>query len=459
MNLSALWLTVWSRRRRFAVVFFSVLALVVAVTCVMTPVYLGEAFILVDTKSTDPVSGNAVPGELSATILATQTDIITSRNVGQKVVDKMDLTKDPYYLAKFTSATHGVGSAREWLAEYVADKVTVVPSKDSNVLEIDFPARDADLAAKLTNAVADAYIQASLELAADPASRQSAWFEQQKQELRQRVDLAQQRLADAQRKSSIVGTTAHIDVDNAKLTEISTQLVTAQQTLYDSRTRLRQMNDALAKGELATLPDILGNPLLQTLTTDLARAESSFADISSRYDRAHPQYLSAQAAVKALRDKLNTEIEAVRGSIEQTAQISQRQVSQLQAALDQQKQTVLDLERQHDVLDLLNHELESATAEYDAAMQRANQIRLVSQLNQSTVAILSRAVPPFKPSRPRPLLYLAIGMFLGVTLAVAVCLTAEIRDRRLRSRADMMEMTDLLVLSEIPRLSGRAKFA
>jgi polysaccharide biosynthesis transport protein len=459
MNLSVLWLTVWSRRRLFTLVFLSVLVLVVAITFLMTPVYLGEAFILVDTKSTDPLSGNAVPGELSVNILATQTDIITSRNVGLKVVDKMNLTKDPYYFEKFTNATKGQGSAREWLAEFVANTVTVVPSKDSNVLAIDFPARDPDLAAKLTNAVADAYIQASLELAADPASRQSAWFEQQKRELRQRVDVAQQQLADAQRKSTIVGTTSHIDVDNAKLTEVSTQLVTAQQTLYDSRTRLRQMNDALAKGELGTLPDILGNPLLQTLTTDLARAEASFADVSSRYDRAHPQYLSAAAAVKSLRDKLNNQIEAVRGSIEQTAQISQRQVAQLQTALDQQKQTVLDLQREHDALDILNHELDSAKAEYDTAMQRANQIRLASQLNQSTVAILSPAVAAFKPARPRPLLYLAIGIFFGATLAVAICLTTEIRDRRLRSRADLMEMTDLLVLAEIPRLPGRAKFA
>jgi chain length determinant protein EpsF len=435
------------------------MALVVAVIFLMTPMYLGEAFILVDTKSTDPVTGNAVPGELSVNILATQTDIITSRNVGLKVVDKLNLTKDRYYLQKFVGATGGIGSAREWLAEYVADAITVVPSKDSNVLTITFPARDADLAAKLTNAVANAYIQASLELAADPASRQSVWFEQQKLELRQRVDLAQQRLADAQRKTSIVGTSAHIDVDNAKLTEVSTQLVSAQQILYESRTRLRQMNEALANGELSNLPDILGNPLLQSLTTDLARAEASFADISSRYDRNHPQYLSAEASVKSLRSKLNTEIEAVRGSIEQTAQISQRQVAQLQAALDQQKQTVLDSEREHDALDVLNHEVDSAKAEYDSAMQRANQIRLASQLNQSTVAILSPAVPPFKPARPRPLLYSVIGFFFGSILAVTVCIGCEIRDRRLRTRADLTEIAGLIVLAEIPQISGRAKFA
>ena len=460
MNLSAIFLILRGRQKLFLAVLGSVLLLTLAVSLIMPKTYLGEASLVINTKSTDPITGSPIPGvDTSSTILATQTDVITSRNVALKVVDKLNIAKDPEYLKKFTDATDGIGSARNWLADYLSGYVTVVPSKESDVLTIDFPAHTPEAAAAFANAFADAYIQTNLELAADPARRQSQWFEQQTSELRKRVDTAQQRLSDAQRKLSIVGTESHIDVDTTRFTEVSTQLGIAQQALYESRTRLKQINEAIAKNQLGALPDILGNPLLQTLKTDLVRAESNFADVSSRYDRNHPQYVSGEAAVKSLRQKLASEVETVRGSMEYNAQIAQKQVTQLQAALDQQKQTVIGAKREHDTLDVLNHELLSAQSEYDAAMTRANQVRLAGELNQSNIALLNSAIQPFKPSRPKILLYMVIAFFFGSCLASGICLAAEARDRRVRTRNDIIGFSDLLVLAEVPKLVRRVNLA
>jgi uncharacterized protein involved in exopolysaccharide biosynthesis len=142
-----------------------------------------------------------------------------------------------------------------------------------------------------------------------------------------------------------------------------------------------------------------------------------------------------------------------------SAQIAQRQVTQLQTALDQQKATVLDAKRKHDALDVLNHELLSAQTEYDAAMTRANQVRLTGELNQSNIALLNPAIEPFRPSRPKILLYMVIAFFFGSCLAAGVCLAAEARDRRVRSRTDVVDFSGLLVLAEVPRLGRQVKVA
>jgi polysaccharide biosynthesis transport protein len=454
MNLSTIWLILTARKRLFFAVLGGVVLIVLAVCLIMPETYISGTSLVIDTKTTDPVTGTpGPPGDVSATVLATQLDIILSHNVALKVVDKLNLTSDPYYIRKFGDATAGKTGFRDWIAYRIADSVVASPSsKDSNVINIEYPAEKPGSAAQMANAYAEAYIQTSLELREDPARRQAGWFDQQTLGLRQRVDAAQQRLLDAQLKSSIVGTEDHIDVDNAKLTEVSTQLVTAQQVLYDSRNRLKQMNDALAKGKLEALPDILNNELLQTLKTDLARAESNFAEVSARFDHNHPQYLSAEATVKSLRSKLAKEVEAVRGSIEQQAQISQRQVDELQQALDQQKQTVLGAKREHDALGVLNRELQSAQTAFDAGMQRASQVRLASELNQSSIAMLNIAVPPTKPSRPKPLLYMVLGLTFGTLLAAGISLVVELGDRRVRSRSDVSDFAGLLVLSVVPRL-------
>ncbi len=459
MNLVQFWTILCARKGLFASALGSILLIALLVVIFMPRTYLGEVSLVIDTKAPDPITGNAAAQEVWAEVLATQSDIIESHNVALKVIDKLDLTKDPKWIQEFKDATDGEGSFRDWLADKLSEKVTIRPSANSNVINIDFPARDPETAARLTNAFGDAYVLTSLELKADPEKRQSNWFDLQMSELRKRVDAAQKSLADAERETSIVGTADHIDIDNAKLTEISTQLVTAQQALYQSRTRLSQMNQALVKNQIDQLPDILANPLLQTLKTDLARAEGAFAEISARFDHNHPQYISAAANVKSLQDKLAIEVERVRGSIEQSTQISQHQVDELQRALDQQKQTLINDQRKHDSLEVLNRELDSAQKAYDAGLQRTNQVRLESQIDQSTVAILNPAFPPFVPARPRPLLYMAIAFVFGTILAAGICVIVDMGDRRVRTRADITDIAGLLVLAEIPRLAGKVKLA
>jgi chain length determinant protein EpsF len=440
-------------------VLCEVVAIVLLISLIMPPTYLAQASLVIDTKATDPVSGNNIPGQLTATIIATQTDVIESHNVALKVVDRLKLTQNPGYIEKFKSATDGKGSLRDWIADKLSAAVLVRPSSGSNVINIEFPARDPVVAAQFTNAYADAYIDTSLELQADPAKRQSQWYDEETEKLRQRVEEAQTRFATEQRKMNLLGSTDratvtnHIDVGNAKLAEISTELVTAQQALYDARTRLQQMNHAVATGQIEGLPDVLQNPLLQTLKTDLARAESTFADVAARYDRNHPQYIAAQATVRSLQSKIAAEVGSIRDGIEQTAQMRQHDVDQLQQALDTQKGTLLDEQRKHDALFVLNSEVDSAQKAYDAGLQRASQIRLASQLDQSTAAILNHAVPPFEPARPRVLLYTLISVFFGAILAAGICVVVEIADRRIRTRENIIEGTGLLVLAEIPRLN------
>jgi chain length determinant protein EpsF len=454
-----LWIILKAQRRLFLSVLCEVVAIVLLISLIMPPTYLAQASLVIDTKATDPVSGNNIPGQLTATIIATQTDVIESHNVALKVVDRLKLTQNPGYIEKFKSATDGKGSLRDWIADKLSAAVLVRPSSGSNVINIEFPARDPVVAAQFTNAYADAYIDTSLELQADPAKRQSQWYDEETEKLRQRVEEAQTRFATEQRKMNLLGSTDratvtnHIDVGNAKLAEISTELVTAQQALYDARTRLQQMNHAVATGQIEGLPDVLQNPLLQTLKTDLARAESTFADVAARYDRNHPQYIAAQATVRSLQSKIAAEVGSIRDGIEQTAQMRQHDVDQLQQALDTQKGTLLDEQRKHDALFVLNSEVDSAQKAYDAGLQRASQIRLASQLDQSTAAILNHAVPPFEPARPRVLLYTLISVFFGAILAAGICVVVEIADRRIRTRENIIEGTGLLVLAEIPRLN------
>jgi len=455
MKLTQLLRICWARKWLFALVFCAIVGAAAAVSLLTEKSYVAVVSVMVDAKNTDPVTGAVLPPQLQSSVQATQVDVISSHNVALKVVEKLGLATDPEMLAEFQEKRHGQGSIHDWIADKLLDKLNVRPPRDSNVINIEFQAPTPLQAAQIANAFAESYIQTSLELRIDPAKRQTLWFDEQQQVLRKALEAAQTRLSDYQQRKNIVGTDDRLDVENAKMTEIASQLVSAQTAMYDAESRQRQMVQALEKNQLEELPDMLGNGLLQTMKGDLVRAEGKLAQVAQKYDRNHPEYVSAAAEVQTLKSRLAAEIGTVKGSISQSAQLARQRVAEGQRALDAQKQRILELKQQRDGLDVLNREAENAQRAYDAAMQRTSEVRLASRLDQTNIAVLNPATPPLKPAGPKVLRNMVLALLIGGLLAAGVALSAELLDRRVRSVADLAELEvagGLAVLGEIPGL-------
>jgi polysaccharide biosynthesis transport protein len=460
MRLSQFIRILWVHRRMCFGIFVATLVLAVAASFLLPKRYTGESAVVVDERGIDPLAQQgAMPAQLAANYVATQVDVITSHNVALKVVDRMKLVLDPEVIAKFNDKTGGVGSILDWEAEELLKSLTVKPSRESNVIFLQFAAKTPQVAADIANSFADNYITASLELKVDPARRQAGWFDQQVNDLRSALETAQQKLSSYQGQHGVIGNddSNKLDAETARLTEISNHMVAAQAAMYDAETRQKQMNDALTKGRSSESVTVLQNPLLQNLKTELARSEARFADVSQRFDHNHPQYMSAQAELESLRGKVAGEISNAVGTVAREAQIARQNMTDLQRAMEQQRKRILDLQHNQDEYTVLKRDVESARTAYDSSLQRGGETRLESRLNNTNTAILNYAYPPLKPSSPRLLLNLALAIVLGAMLSVSASLIKERFDPRVHSRADLLEGAELDVLAELPqaRISTR----
>lgn len=449
MNFSQLLRILWARRVFVAIVTLTTLAVAVVVSLVIPRKYVATASLVIDSRGVDPVTGATTSAQSAANLLATQIDVIASRAVALQVVDqlKLDAGSSPQ-----SAAPASERPSRESVANSLLQSVTVKPAADSNVIRIRFEDSDPVFAALAANGFADAYLQTSLDLRRGPAKQQSAWFEEQLQSLRDSVESERKSLSEYQRSHGIVATDDRLDVETVRLEEISKQLVEAQRAAQEADGRLRQTNQALKSGRVGEMPDVLGNSLLQTMKADLARAEARLAELSERLAVNHPQYMSAAAEVRALRDELAAETRNARGSIEQSAQLARLQANDLQRAFDEQKSRILELRRERDELELRNREVQNAQNAYDSALQRASQVRLESQFNQTSVAILDRASPPKYAATPGLALSSALSVVFGAMLGAALALLLEMMNRRIRARDELADITGVEVLVEVPRL-------
>jgi chain length determinant protein EpsF len=377
--------------------------------------------------------------------MATQIDIISSKNVALRVVDQLKLAASPAVVEQFNQATGGRGSVRDWLADLLLKKLDILPARESSVVEISFKGADPQFVAAVANAFAEEYQKASIQLKVDPMKKASAYFDDQTKLLRDAAEAAQSRLSKYQQENGIVSLDNRLDVESNRLNDLSAQLVMAQGQAMEAASRQRMAMG----GNGAESPDVAGNPLVQNMKASLSAAQSKFADVAQRLDKNHPLYQSAKAEVDQLRADLATQVAIASKSVGNNAEVLQQREAAIRAALAEQKKKVLELNRTRDELNTLQKDVESAQRAFDATSLRLSQTRIEGQSEQSDISLLNPAVPPIDPSGPRIVLNTLLAIFVGSFLGLSFALIAELIDRRVRSAGDLSDVLEIPVLGVI----------
>ena len=275
MTLQQFLLILLARWKVVLGVLATVVSTTLAVSLLLPKTYTASTALVVDVKSADAIVGLVMPAQFMPGYMATQMDIITSEQVAQRVVKMLKLDQVPDIQEQWRDATDGGrGTVAQWLAPLLQKKLDVKPSRESNLININFSGADPQFAAAVANAFAQAYIDTSLELKVEPAKQYAVWFDARTRQLRDNLEKAQQALSVYQREKGIVATDERIDYETARLNEVSSQLTQIQALRGDTSSRQRQ---AGAGNE--NMQEVLQSPLIAGLKVDLARAEARLQDV------------------------------------------------------------------------------------------------------------------------------------------------------------------------------------
>ncbi|MES2317528.1 MAG: chain length determinant protein EpsF [Pseudomonadota bacterium] len=445
MTIYQFLLILLARKRIILATVFMTVALTMLVSLALPKTYKASAAILLNYKGMDALTGIVIPSQLLPGYMATQIDIISSRNVAARVVDQLKLASSAEVVARFRSATGGAGSVRDWLAELLLKNLDVVPSRESSVVEINFRGSDPRFVATIANAFAEQYQQLSIELKAVPMKKAAAYFNEQTRLLRDNVEAAQSRLSRYQQERGIVSVDNRLDVEMNRLNELSAQLVSAQGLAMEAASRQGMARSARG----ADSPDVAASPVVQHLKVQLAGAEARLAEVGGRLGRNHPQYQSVRAEADKIRSLLGGQVRSASNSVGNNAHILQQHEAAVRAALAAQKARVLQLNRARDELGVLVKDVESAQRAFDSASQRFAQTKIEGQSEQSDISVLNPATPPLRAAAPRVALNAMLSLFLGSLLGLGFALLAEMIDRRVRSASDIAEVLQMPVFGVI----------
>ena len=375
--------------------------------------------------------------------MTTQAQIIGSDRVAQRVVKLLRLDQNPTVQQQWRDETGGQGSLEVWLGGLLKKALQVLPSRDSNIISVSYTVTDTGFAAAIANAFAQVYIDTNIELRVDPARQYSRWFGDQGKSMRENLENAQSRLSEFQQQKGIVAKDERVDVETAKLNDLSAQLTVVQAQTSDFESKQKS-------GE-ATLPDVMGNPLVAALTSDIARLETKLQEGAGILGKNHPSYQRMETELAGLKKQLEIETQRVTKSFASSTAVGRNRESELRAAIAAQKKKLLELRNERDQLAVLQRDVDAAQSAWDTVSKRYTQTSLESQVTQTNVSVLSPAVQPLEHSSPNIPKYMLISLFLGILLAGGAAFGLELLDRRIRSVDDLTQMLEVPVLAVIRR--------
>lgn len=447
MTLQQFLLILRARYRAALLVFLLIVGVTTAISLLLPKQYTASTAVVIDVKSPDQVTGMVLQGMMAPGYMATQIDIINSDRVAKAVVGMLKMESSAAIRQQWLESTAGKGQISDWLAALLQKKLDVKPSRESNVININYTGNDPDFAAAVANAFAKAYIDVNLDLRLAPARQYAAFFEEQTKAAREKLELAQKTLSDYQQQNGITSADDRLDFETAKLNETSSQLTGVQGQTTDSQSKRDNARPD-------TIAEVIQSPLINGLKADIARMEAKLIESSGNLGKNHPQTLRSENELAALKAQLDAETRKITSSVETSYQVGRQRERQLQGAVASQKSRVLLLNKQRDELNVMRRDIESAQRAFEVVSQRASQSNIESQTNQTNILVLNPAVPPVDPSKPKVLLNVLVSIFLGTLMGIGTALVLELRNHRVRSGQDLEDALDFPLLGGIRSAEG-----
>jgi capsular exopolysaccharide synthesis family protein len=333
--------------------------------------------------------------------------------------------------------------------------LSIMPVRNSRIVEIRYASSDPEFAAQAANAVAKAYIEQNMEYRFNASKDAADWLAGRLAEQRKALEASEAALQAYKEKNGAVSVAdnASSNIVVQRLTDLNAALTKAKTERINKEAQYNQLQAAQASGALDSYPSVLANEYIQKLKTELADAQRNVATLSQRYDERHPEMIKARSAVQAADAKLKGELAKVVDSVKNEYQAALNEERQLQSALDTQKAEALSMNRKGIEFGVLQREVESNKQIYESLLQRTKETGISSELRATNVRVVDPAEVPRWPISPNVQRDLMVSFAGSLALAVGLAFFFERIDNRIRTPQEMKAHLGLPFLGMVPALA------
>jgi succinoglycan biosynthesis transport protein ExoP len=322
------------------------------------------------------------------------------------------------------------------------------------VLAISVTASDPARAARLANAVADAYLVDKLDTRFEAAKRASAWLSDRLVELRNQLRESEEAVSQFRSEHGLIQN-GNLTLNQQQLADLNAKLIDAKADLAQKKARVDLLSSIQAKGgSLQSMPDITNGGALPTLRHQASTISQQEADLLARYGASHPLVVNIRAQERDVERSIAAEVQRLASSIRNEHELAQTRVASLEKSLREATgQSSID-----DATAIRLRELERTAAVnkslFEDFLQRAKITQEQSTFETREARVISPALPPGAPSYPRKLQFLALNLLIGLLFGVGGAVAKERLNAGFTTRKQIEDMLGLPLLTSVKYMTA-----
>jgi polysaccharide biosynthesis transport protein len=421
VDVKKIWSVLW--RGKITIVLSTVAAVgLAALFVLMVPHrYTATTQILID-----PTDLRAMQNDVATTIpqsdaavlqVESQARVIASDNVLRRVVIAEGLDQDPEFMRGAMAQKYGPLAALNELAKHVQVK----RSERTYVVDISVTSESPAKAARIANAIAQAYLSEQTEVRSNSARQISQALTARLKELQGRVRDAEQKVEAYKASHNIVGANGEL-VNEQQLSALNAQLSTARARTSEAKARLDQVESVLhTKSPIGAFPEAVQSPTISLLRSQYAEIMRRDAEQKSSLGERHPAVIEIEAQGARLQKLIEDEVNRIAQSDRADYERAKADEEMLSRQVDGLKNTAVSTNESLVGLRELERDVQASRTVYESFLVRSRETGEQEQVDTKNIRIISRADLPMNRSSPPPSLILGLAaMLLGFASGVGI---------------------------------------
>jgi succinoglycan biosynthesis transport protein ExoP len=449
------------RKHQWLILFFllTIVSIVTIATFRMQPVYEATARVEIDRENNNAIhfadSDSYEMYEDLEDYITTQSKILTSETLAMNTVKSMGLDAMPQFggAGKPVKAPPpGSDAALQRPAALGAflGRLTVKRVPNSRLLDVTFESTDPSLAAHVVNAHINNFIEQNFKSRFDAANQASTWLAGQLNEMKIKVENAEDARIAYERENQIWTIDEKNDITSQKLADLNKQLTEAQ----TERINKEAVYNLVQAGNYDAISAVRESTVIQDILKQQSTLSAQYTDAVNQYGPKFPKVIRLQAQMKDLDDLITREKVNIGNQVEAEYRGSRQRELLLNDALNQQKAESNQMAEKMVQYSILKRDAESNKTLYDGMLQKLKEAGITAGLRSSNIRVVDPALIPTGPSRPNRTRNVMLSVLVGLIGGIGLALLREYLDNTVKTPDDVETLARLPSLAVVPALSN-----
>jgi len=407
-----------------------------------------------------------------------QVEILKSRTLAEEVLAGLRESGETDRFSLIQDLREG--ATQDDAVQVLRDNLTIVPLRETDIIEIKYRAPTPQEAAYIANTFANQYYQRDLELSRGEISEVRQFLKEQLVNIQGALEGSEEQLRAFKEEEKVAALSEETEALVKQLADFEGMYNEAATSRDASQKRLVYLQGELSKIRSTMVEDItqISSPLIQELRQEISNLEAIRAGFIARgYDENFDKMVEIQSQIEKTKAKMKEEASKLvardmgpenplvysQDLIDRILSL-QIEVSSLNAKAGALYEVVREYESKLQLLpekSLQLARLERAAKVneniYLMMREKFEEARITEAGQIGMVRVIDSAKEPLYPIRPKKKLNLILGAIIGLGLGIGITLLVDYLDDSLKSIEDIERYTGLRVLGSIPEIKTNGK--